>query len=47
MYAAPPDKDEIAKYQEAGANRAIINLTTTLEGQAVEALEKLAEQVLR
>ncbi len=46
VYAAPPDKDEIAKYQEAGANRAIVNLSTTLEGQAVEALEKLAGQVL-
>lgn len=47
VYAAPPDKDEIARYQEAGANRAIVNLSTTLEGQGIEELEKLAEQVLR
>ena len=47
VYGVRPDRDEIANYQEAGANRAIVNLSSTLEGEGIEGLEKLAEQVLR
>ena len=47
VYGVRPDLDEIAKYQEAGANRAIVNLSSTLEGEGIARLEKLAEQVLR
>ena len=46
VYGAPQDRDEIAKFEEAGANRAIVNLSTTIEGEGIEALEQLAEKVL-
>jgi hypothetical protein len=46
IYGAPQDRDEIAKYEEAGANRAVVNLPTTLEGEGLDALEELAKKVL-
>lgn len=46
VYGAPQDRDEIAKFEEAGANRAIVNLSTTIDGEGIEALEQLAEKVL-
>lgn len=46
VYAAPHDRDQIAKFEEAGANRAIVNLPSTLEGEGLEALEQLAQNVL-
>ncbi len=46
VYAAPHDRDEIAQYEEAGANRAIVNLPSTLEGEGLAGLEQLAKEVL-
>ena len=46
VYGAPQDRDEIAKFEEAGANRAIVNLPSTLEGEGLEGLEQLAKKVL-
>ena len=46
VYGAPPERDEIMKFGEAGANRAIVNLSSTLEGEGLEALETLAKKVL-
>ena len=46
VYGAPHDRDEIAKYEEAGANRAIVNLSSTLEGEGLAGLEQLAKKVL-
>ncbi len=46
VYGAPHDRDEIAKYEEAGANRAIVNLPSTLEGEGLAGLEQLAKKVL-
>ena len=33
-------------YEEAGANRAIVNISTTLEGEGLDALEEVAKKVL-
>ena len=46
VYGAPQDRDEIAKYEDAGANRAIVNLASTLEGEGLAGLEQLAKKVL-
>ena len=46
VYGAPHDREEIAKFEEAGANRAIVNLPSTLEGEGLEGLEQLAKKVL-
>ena len=46
VYGAPQDRDEIAKYEDAGANRAIVNLSSTLEGEGLAGLEQLAKKVL-
>ena len=46
VYGAPQDRDEIAKYEDAGANRAIVNLPSTLEGEGLAGLEQLAKKVL-
>ena len=46
VYGAPQDRDEIAKFEEAGANRAIVNLPSTLEGEGLAGLEQLAKKVL-
>ena len=46
VYAAPHDRDEILAYEKAGANRAIVNLPSTLEGEGLEGLEQLAKKVL-
>ena len=46
VYGAPADTDEIKRFAEAGADRAIVNLSTTLEGEALTELETLAERVL-
>ena len=46
VYGAPHDRDEIMKFEEAGANRAIVNLPSTLEGEGLASLEELAKKVL-
>ncbi len=46
IYAAPHERDEIMKFEEAGANRAIVNLPSTLEGEGLAGLEQLAKKVL-
>ena len=46
-YGADPDKDAINKYEDAGAVRAVVSLPSTMAGEGLEGLEKLAEQVLR
>ena len=45
VYAAPQDRDEIMAYEEVGANRAIVNLSTTLEGEGLDALQEVAKKV--
>ncbi len=46
VYGVDPDPGVIAQYEEAGADRAIVTLSTTAEGEGLTELEKLARQVL-
>ena len=46
VYGVDPDRGAIAQYEEAGADRAIVALSTTGEGEGLAELEKLARQVL-
>ena len=46
VYGAPPDRDEIKKFEEAGANRVVVNAATTLQGEGLQELERLAKLAL-
>ena len=46
VYGAPAEAEEIRKFEEAGADRAIVSLNSTLEGEGIAELEHLAHNVI-
>ena len=46
IFGVDADLSEVKQYEEAGADRVIVNLSTTLETEGLAALEKIAQQVL-
>jgi len=45
VYGAPPDREQISQFEEAGASRAVVQLSSTKEADGVAGLESLAQQV--
>jgi hypothetical protein len=45
VYGLAADQKELKRYDAAGADRAIVRLSTTLEGEALAELERMAQQV--
>jgi len=46
VYGAPAEAEEIWKFEDAGADRAIVSLNSTLEGEGIAELEHLAQNVI-
>ena len=46
VFGQPPDRDAIAGFEAAGANRVIIRLGDTTSPQALDEIERIAEAVL-
>ena len=45
-YTAPADREALKAYEDAGADAAVVTLTTAPEGQAMAELEQIARRVL-
>lgn len=46
VYGVPAEAEELQKFEEAGAVRAIVGLDSTLEGAGVAGLERIAQNVI-
>ena len=46
VFGVDADLSEVKQYEEAGADRVIVSLSTTLETEGLAALEKIAQEVL-
>ncbi len=46
VYGQPPDRDLIRRFEDAGADRVVVRLSTAPEQEALEELEQIAEKVL-
>lgn len=46
VYGQPPDRDLIRRFEDAGADRVVVRLSTAPEQEALAELEQIAEKVL-